>query len=377
MKVQTEPTVRGRTNDIQGAPLALIPSVGQCRRGVQTVERQAYRLFVPVVDRNQNPLMPTTPSRARRMIKKGEATPFWKKGVFCIRLNRDPSAGNKQGVVVAIDPGSKKEGFTVKSEAHTYLNIQTDAVQHVQKVMEVRKMMRHGRRFRKTPYRKPKSNKRNYNFLPPSTKARWQWKFRIVSWLSKMYPITDFIVEDIKAKSKGKKKWDQMFSPLEVGKKWFYGELRKLGCVYLKQGWETKQLRDAAGLKKTSHKLSEVFEAHCVDSWVLANDLVGGHITPDNKKILFISPIRLHRRQLHFLLTLKGGIRKPYGGTRSSIFKRGSLVKHLKYGLTYIGGTWNDRVSLHSLIDGKRLCQNAKFQDIKFKTYNIWRTHSV
>ncbi|MGY2793833.1 hypothetical protein ACVWVQ_000889 [Thermostichus sp. MS-CIW-36] len=39
-------------------------------------------MFVPVVDHNQNPLMPTTPSRARRWIKTGKATPFWKRGVF-------------------------------------------------------------------------------------------------------------------------------------------------------------------------------------------------------------------------------------------------------------------------------------------------------
>src|ERR1700690_2176295 len=106
MKIQTELTNRGRLNDIQGAPLTLIHSVSQCRRGVYTSERMVY---VPVVDRNQNPLMPTTPSRARRWIKSKEATPFWKKGVFCIRLNRDPSSEIRQAVVVGIDPGSKKE----------------------------------------------------------------------------------------------------------------------------------------------------------------------------------------------------------------------------------------------------------------------------
>ncbi len=48
-------------------------------------------MFVPVVDRNQKPLMPTTSSRARRWIKSGKATGFFKKGVFCIRLNQEPS----------------------------------------------------------------------------------------------------------------------------------------------------------------------------------------------------------------------------------------------------------------------------------------------
>ena len=76
-------------------------------------------MFVPVVDRNQKPLMPTTSWRANKWIIIGKATPFWKKGVFCVRLNTDPSDNKTQKIVVGVDPGSKKEGFTVKSNAYT------------------------------------------------------------------------------------------------------------------------------------------------------------------------------------------------------------------------------------------------------------------
>ncbi len=84
--------------------------------------------FVPVVDGSNGPLMPTTDSRARRWISSGKATPFWRKGVFCVRLNVEPSGRESQPVACGIDPGSKKEGFTIKSKAHTYLNVQADAV---------------------------------------------------------------------------------------------------------------------------------------------------------------------------------------------------------------------------------------------------------
>lgn len=85
-------------------------------------------MFVPVVDQYQQPLMPTTPARARRWIQRGKATPFWKRGVYCVRLNVEPSAREVQPVAVGIDPGSKKEGYSVTSAAHTYLNLQADAV---------------------------------------------------------------------------------------------------------------------------------------------------------------------------------------------------------------------------------------------------------
>src|SRR6266478_140853 len=154
--------------------------------------------------------------------------------------------------------------------------------------------MRRGRRFRKTPYRQARYN-RARGGLAPSTKARWQWKLRVINWLKKLFPITHIGVEDIKAKSKGQPKWDKSFSPLEVGKHWFYEQLDNLTFF---RGYETKELRDSLGLKKTSNKSSDFFEAHCVDSWVMANAIVGGHTKPDNTTILYIKPLRFHRRQL-------------------------------------------------------------------------------
>ena len=44
-------------------------------------------MFVPVISKDGEQLMPTTPTRAGMMIKSGDATPFWKNGIFCIRLN--------------------------------------------------------------------------------------------------------------------------------------------------------------------------------------------------------------------------------------------------------------------------------------------------
>ncbi len=337
-------------------------------------------MFVPVVDENQKPLMPTKPSRARKWIRDKKATPFWKNGVFCVRLNVDPSHRYFQEICVGVDPGSKKEGFTVKSEAHTYLNIQADAHSKVGKKVEKRRELRRGRRSRKCPNRKQKKhNLSNTDRIPAGTRARWDWKLRILDWLSSIYRITHICVEDIKARSiERSKKWNQSFSPLEVGKQWFYTEIEKRWQLLTLQGWETKELRDRLGLKKSSKKLAETFDAHCIDSWCLAYHAVAGDGVVDNTDIFCLSPIPIRRRELHRQNPQKGGKRPRYGGTTFNGLVKNTLVRHIKYGLTRISGFGKQGIALYSL-EGKRLCQNAKARDFKVLTrlnFNYRSGHS-
>lgn len=344
----------------------------------------AYRImahtFVPVVDQHQHPLMPTTPARARRWIRSGKATGFWKGGVFCVRLLVEPSARETQPIVVGIDPGSKKEGYSVVSAAHTYLNIQADARTGVQEAEQQSTRMRRTRRYRKTPCRQPRQNRhQSRKKLPPSTKARWQWKLRLATFLCQLYPVSAFVVEDIKTMTRPGTggRWNSTFSPLQVGKIWFYNALHKLAPVTIKQGWETKALREQLGLKKTSKKLAEVWNAHCVDAWVLAYSAVGGCTTPDNTRLVCIAPLVWHRRRLHRLQPELGGKRKPYGGTLSQGIKRGTLVRHPKWGKAYVGGTLDGKISLHEPQTGKRLTQGAKVTDCRLIKLMRWRTRLV
>ncbi len=382
---EIESPVGGTTEHIIGASQADNQCGGQCGRDVEN-ELSNSRLkakkirYVPVVDKNGIPLMATTPARARKWVVAKKGTWFWKLGIFCVRLNVEPSGRTLQEVCVGGDTGSKKEAMTIKSELHTYLNIQSDAVTWVKENVETRRNLRRSRRQRTTPCRKNKSNRSCLigKRIPPSTKARWQVKIRMIDKLSKIFPISHFMYEDVAAVTKkGKRRWNVNFSPLEVGKQWFYAELKKRGILDTKQGYETAQLRANYGLSKTKNKMSEKFNAHCVDSWVLANSIVGGHLKPDNTDILYIKPLRFFRRQLNVQNPIKGGVRKNYGGTMSEGFKRGSLVVHPKYKLCFVGGASKSMVSLHSVNDGKRLCQNAKPSDIKFLAYNSFLTRNT
>jgi hypothetical protein len=286
----------------------------------------------------------------------------------------DRETGETQPIAVGIDPGSKKEAITVKSESHTYLNLQADAVTWVKEHVETRRILRRSRRSRKTPYRKCRRNRQiNAVKLPPSTKARWDWKLRLCNWLARYYPIDCFVVEDVAAVTKqGKRRWNASFSPLEVGKQRFYSQLSEIAQVKTLRGCETKEERHKLGLKKSKQKMADSFDAHCVDSWVLANWWVGGHARPDNTEMIYIVPLRFHRRQRHRLPPKRGGLREPYGGTMALAVKRGSWVKHSKWGVCYTGGAQGQRLSLHSPQDGKRLSW-AKPSDLKFLTRSSWR----
>jgi hypothetical protein len=322
-------------------------------KGIYSPERGLSHMFVPVVDQDQHPLMPTTAAGAKRWIKSGKAAAFWKAGIFCVRLNVEPSAREIQPIAVGIDPGSKREGYSVISAAYTYLNIQAEARDGVKDAEE-----------------------QSTQKLPPSTRARWQWKLRLARSLCQILPISVFVVEDIAATTKkGKRRWNTSFAPLEVGKHWFYEEMRKLAALQLMQGYETKALREQLGLKKAGKKLAEVWEAHAVDAWVLAYSRVGRRTPPDNRRLVCSAPLNWHHRQLHRLRPEKGGKRKPYGGTLSQGIKRGTLVKHPKWGKATVGRTMDGKLSLHNPRTHKRLTQTAQVADcqpIKLLRWRMW-----
>lgn len=328
--------------------------------------------FVPVVSLENKPLMPTIPSRARKWIKSGKATPFFKKGIFCVRLNEKTNEIT-ESIVIGLDTGKMKDGFTIKSFSHTYLNIQVDSINYISKYLERKKFLRKHRRFRKTPYRKcrwNRSSRLKSGRIRPSVKARYDLKLKLISSIKSIFPITNIIVEDVKAilrRGKENLDWNTSFAPLQHGKNWFYKQLPNLT---LKRGYETKKMRLSLGLDKNFDKLSNDFHSHCVDSWVLANSIVGGDKV-DNKSILLISPIVVRRRQLFAMQTLKNGKRQRYGGTISIGFKKGSIIKHQKYNYCYVGG-YKDKNNLQicSLSTGKRGSDKIKVKDCKFICYN-------
>jgi len=329
--------------------------------------------MVPVISRKNIPLMPCSEKRSRKLMEKGQAKAMWKNQIFCIQLLKDPSDSGYQDVTIGIDPGSKKEGLTVVTDTKVVLNITAEATTTVKDAVETKRILRRSRRCRNTPYRMCRFN-RTIGLIPPSTKARWDQKIRFLRLLQKMLPITVVNLEDISAVTKkGQRKWNLNFSPLQAGKKYFSNYIKSIGLMlHETQGFETKEHRDSRGFKKTKKKLDNVWEAHCVDSHSLCEIATGTKIIPFKGMYIFEN-FNFSRRQLHVQNFSIGGKRKEYGGTVSLGIPRGSLVRHSKFGLSYVGGASKGFISLHNLA-GKRITQSAKKIDIMVLNNNKWRT---
>jgi hypothetical protein len=326
--------------------------------------------------------MPCTPAKARLLFKSGKARPKRNKlGLFYVQLCYEQEPDN-QPLVAGVDPGSKFEGFSVVGSQDTVLNLMVEAPEHVKEAVQTRRTMRRARRFRK--WRRPKrfDNRLNrHNRIPPSTRSRWESKARVIAHLCTILPLTDVVVEDVQAQTrKGKGgKWNASFSPVQVGKEHLYHLLGEMGLtVHLSEGWQTKEWREKYGLKKTKSKSKPSFESHAVDAWVMAAS-VSGADHPSCHRICYLVPAILHRRQLHRLQASQGGIRQPYGGTRSLGLKRGTVVRHPKYGLCTVGGFDRKRhtISLQDYRTNKRLTQGAKVEACRTLTWVAFRSWLV
>jgi len=383
----TEIATRGRVEDVTGASQACNLSAVQSRREQLPNSSKPIRdvqVFVPVLGsdpvktqiRFSKPLMPCHPARARQLKKKG-AKARWFRGIYAIQLTHR-SDGEKQPTVCGIDPGMKREGFTVQSKSHTYLNIQSDSITSVSYRVLIRKWLRQGRRHRWTPCRQPRSNRRNKKkWLAPTVRSKWEIKMNIINYLRKLFPITDFVVEDVAArKFVHFREWNKNFSTLELGKTEYYEKISQLGTLKLLKGYDTATRRNELGLKKKHNKLSESFYSHNVDSWVLAS-FITGRTEVDNKNVFRITPLRFYRRRLHFTCPQKGGVRNKYGGTICGLFKKGSFVKHNKYGLLFVSGDTAKGIALSNPSTGIVERQNGVSEEYKFLFYSPWRTNWV
>jgi len=143
----------------------------------------SLNMRVAVLDTTKKPLAPTTPRRARLLLKSGKAAVL-KRYPFTIILKREVAPPTLPDLKLKIDPGSKTTGVAI-------VNQQTG------EVVFAAEIERRGRRRRKTRYRKPRFDNRTRpkGWLPPSLESRIENVYAWASRLGRVYPLKSVAYE--------------------------------------------------------------------------------------------------------------------------------------------------------------------------------------
>lgn len=146
-----------------------------------------------VLDRHGNPLQPTAPARARKLLDQGRAV-VARHTPFVIRLkDRTVSESQVDGVEMGIDPGSKHTGIAVFSAKDgnrrgLYAVELTHRGGAIRDKLTARAAYRRGRRTRNLRYRAPRFSNRTRpkGWLAPSLRHRvdttMSWTARLARW---------------------------------------------------------------------------------------------------------------------------------------------------------------------------------------------------
>jgi hypothetical protein len=309
--------------------------------------------------------MPTTPQRARKLIKDGLAEKHWNKlGQFYIQMLKQVGT-EKQPICLAVDPGSKWDGVAVVSNQGVLTCGMLVLPSKVAEKLEQRREMRRARRYRKTPRRAKRFDNRHRpdGWIAPSQKAKVDFRIKIVDELCKLYPINRFAVEDVRF-NHYKKRWGKHFSTVEIGKTEFYRHLRELGELTLHSGVETSKHRDRLGLSKNPVKRELSWDTHAVDAIAIGCTELSCE-NPYPPEFWVWKRFEYSRRQLHRLKPDKGGVRRRYGGSWSLLpFRKGDVVLW-RNRLARVGG-FMEGLSLHGFgLTNKRFTQTAKLGECK------------
>ena len=157
-------------------------------------------MVVYILNCQGKPLMPCSPSKARKLLKSGKAK-VASKAPFTLQLLY-PCANRVQEVIAGMDSGSKVIGIAAISNGNVLYQCETILRgEEIKKKMDQRRMYRRNRRGRKLRYRKPRFLNRKASTridrLPPSTKHKIVAHLREKKSLESILPISKWFVETV------------------------------------------------------------------------------------------------------------------------------------------------------------------------------------
>ena len=142
---------------------------------------------VLVVDATRRPLMPTTPARARILLKTGRAAVL-RRFPFILILKEAKAEAVVRPLRLKLDPGAKTTGLAVVNDASgevVWAAEITHRGDQVHTALIKRALVRRGRRQRHSQYRQPRfaNRRRPKGWLAPSLLSRVQ---NVLTWVARL-----------------------------------------------------------------------------------------------------------------------------------------------------------------------------------------------
>ncbi len=151
---------------------------------------------VYVINQRKEPLMPTTPCKARKLLKQGKAKVV-KREPFTIQLLY-ATGETKQDITLGVDAGSKIIGLSATTDKQELFSAEVELRNDIVDLLSTRREFRRTRRNR-LRYRKPRFLNRVYSknkgWLAPSVGNKIQTHLNVISKIHRILPISKIIVE--------------------------------------------------------------------------------------------------------------------------------------------------------------------------------------
>lgn len=183
-------------------------------------------MFVYVLNKFGEPLMPCSPRKARLLLNQKLAK-VRNRTPFTIQLLYG-SSGYKQPIILGIDAGSKTIGMSASTESQELFAAEVKLRNDVVNLLSTRREFRRTRRSRKTRYRKPRFNNRvkskHKGWLAPSVEVKIQEHITAIKRMCSILPISKVIVETAEFDTQRLKAMNEGKS-LPVGKDYQLGEM--------------------------------------------------------------------------------------------------------------------------------------------------------
>lgn len=159
-------------------------------------------MFVYVLDKNGQPLMPTSRfGKVRRLLRDKKAKVV-NSCPFTIRLLYEPETKIVQDIVLGVDTGSKHVGVACIGNGKVLYQSQVELRDDIKKKMDSRRMYRRTRRNRKTRYRNPRFLNRGNSIKKdrycPTIVSKGYGHEREIEFCKKILPIKDIVLETSK-----------------------------------------------------------------------------------------------------------------------------------------------------------------------------------